>query len=304
MENKLLVSIIMNCYNSQTYLKEAIESVLAQTYEHFELIFWDNQSTDESALIVQNYDDERIRYFYAPCHTSLGEGRNLALQKVRGEYISFLDCDDIYLPTKLEKTLEVFRQGYDLVYTNGYTLFQESGEKKPFYTQQQPSGDMFERWISSYTVMIPSVMFSKKVLDSLPYWFDNRFSMIEEFDFFLRIAKEHKVGYVDEKLCIWRAHSGSLTWSKKELFEQENRLFLENILRLYPELVQTKALQHFRAKIAYQAFYNQWYQKGQPNRKLLQPYFFIDKRFLIIYFLSFFGWDTFQRVLKFIGKSI
>jgi len=304
MENKPLVSVIMNCYNSETYLKEAIESVLNQTYENFELIFWDNQSTDNSAEIVHTFDDKRIKYFYAPEHTSLGEGRNRALQKAQGEYISFLDCDDLYLPQKLEKTLACFDEETGIVYTNGFTLYEHNGEKKPFYTNTQPSGALFEEWLSSYQVMIPSVMFKKEVLNSLEYWFDNRFSMIEEFDFFIRIAKTYKVGYVDEKLCLWRAHSGSLTWSKKELFEKENKIFLEKIIQKYPHLKGTKAIQHFESKIAYHQFYNEWQAGKGVNRKLLKPYFSLDKRFIVIYILSFFGLATFNKVLKTIGKSV
>ena len=305
MTSKPLVSVIMNCYNSQTYLREAIESVLAQTYTNFELIFWDNQSTDESADIVKSFDDERIRYFYAPEHTSLGEGRNKALEKVEGEYISFLDCDDLYLPNKLQKTLEHFEnENVGLVYTNGYTLFDDKNIKKIFYKNMQQSGEMFENWIASYQVMIPSVMFRKSVLDDLEYWFDTRFSMIEEFDFFVRIAKNRQIAYEHEPLCVWRAHAGSLTWSKKELFEKENRIFLEKILRAYPELRNTQSIQHFQAKIAYHQFYNQWQHEGKVQRELLIPYFSLDKRFIIIYLLSFLGLTTFKKVLALIGKEV
>ena len=61
----------MNCYNGEKYLREAIDSVLAQTYENWELIFWDNQSADDSASVINSYNDDRIRYFYAKNHTNL-----------------------------------------------------------------------------------------------------------------------------------------------------------------------------------------------------------------------------------------
>jgi glycosyltransferase involved in cell wall biosynthesis len=305
MQNKPLVSVVMNCYNSDTYLKEAIESVLNQTYKNFEIIFWDNQSADDSAKIVKSYDDNRIKYFYASSHTTLGEGRNKALKKTTGEFISFLDCDDLYLPNKLENTLEYFtNKDIGLVYTNGYTLFNTENIQKPFYKSIQYSGNMFENWIASYQVMIPSVMFRKDVLESLEYWFDTRFSMIEEFDFFVRIAKNWSIGYSDESFCIWRAHSKSLTWSKKELFENENILFLENILKKYPELKETDSITKFKSKLAYQSFYNQWNNNKIVNRKKLTPYLFIDKRFIIIYLLSFFGFTIFNKILKLIGKNI
>jgi len=300
-----LVSVIMNCYNCEKYLKESIESVINQTYKNWEIIFWDNQSTDNSAQIVKSYNDNRIKYFYAPTHTSLGEGRNRALEKVSGEFISFLDCDDLYFPTKIENTLKYFNdKEVGLVYTNGYILFDSKNKKKEFYKNIQRSGNMFESWIASYQVMIPSVMFRKSVLNDLDYWFDTRFSMIEEFDFFVRISKNWKINYADEKLCMWRAHRDSLTWSKKELFEKENKIFLENILNKYPELKNTNHIKKFKAKIAYQSFYNSWQKTGIAKRDLLAPYILSDKRFIIIYFLSFFSFNVFNKVLKFLKKEI
>ena len=71
MSEEPLVSILMNCYNGEKFLREAIESVLAQTYLNWELIFWDNQSTDQSADIFNSYDDKRLKYFYASKHTLL-----------------------------------------------------------------------------------------------------------------------------------------------------------------------------------------------------------------------------------------
>ena len=303
--NRPLVSVIMNCYNSDTYLKEAIESVIAQTYQNWEIIFWDNQSTDKSAQVVKSYDDERIKYFYAPTHTTLGEGRNKALEKVNGEFISFLDCDDFYFPQKLEKTVEAFDdQNIGLVYTNGYTLYEDKNIKKPFYNKEQLSGELFEAWLSSYQVMIPSVMFKKKVLDSLDYWFDNRFNMIEEFDFFIRIAKKWNINYCHEHLCIWRAHSASMTWSKKELFEKENRLFLSDLLKLYPQLQGKNYIEKFQAKIAYQEFYNNWVKTTKAKREILIPFLKREKKLILIYLLSFFGLNNFHKFLKMIGKNV
>lgn len=303
--NQPLVSVIMNCYNSDKYLKEAIDSVIVQTYTNWEIIFWDNQSTDKSAEIVKWYDDERIKYFYAPIHTSLGEGRNKALEKAQGKFISFLDCDDLYLIQKLEKTLEVFKDEHvGLVYTNGYTLYEDKNLKKPFYNKEQLSGKLFEPWLSSYKVMIPSVMFRKEVLNYLEYWFDDRFNMIEEFDFFIRISKNYNINYCHDNLCVWRAHIDSMSWSKKELFEKENRLFLSDLLKQNPELFSSNCIKKFKAKIAYQEFYNNWLKTAKVRRGILLPFLMVDKRLILIYILSFLGLNNFRRFLKFIGKNV
>ena len=118
MTEKPLVSIIINCYNGETFLREAIDSVIAQTYENWELVFWDNQSTDSTREIVESYNNPKIKYFYAPDHTPLGEARNLAVEKANGEYINFLDADDVWSPNKLEEQVKLLVPGeVELVYT-------------------------------------------------------------------------------------------------------------------------------------------------------------------------------------------
>ena len=107
MTEKPLVSVIINCYNGEKYLREAIDSVIAQTYENWELVFWDNQSTDSTCSIVESYKDPRIHYFYAPKHTPLGEARNLAVEKANGEYINFLDADDVWSANKLAEQVKL-----------------------------------------------------------------------------------------------------------------------------------------------------------------------------------------------------
>ena len=103
-----LVSIIMNCYNGETYLNASLESVLSQTYKNWELIFWDNHSTDSSAKIFKNYKDKRFVYLFANEHTTLYKARNLAIEKTKGDFISFLDVDDLWNKNKLELQMPYF----------------------------------------------------------------------------------------------------------------------------------------------------------------------------------------------------
>jgi glycosyltransferase involved in cell wall biosynthesis len=83
-----LVSVIMNCFNGEKYLREAIDSVIRQTFTNWEIVFWDNQSSDNSASIADSYQDDRIKYYYAAKHTLLYEARNHAYAKARGRF----DC--------------------------------------------------------------------------------------------------------------------------------------------------------------------------------------------------------------------
>ena len=124
--NYPLVSVIMNCYNGEAYIAEAVKSILDQTYKNFEVIFWDNQSRDKSAIIYKSFKDKRLKYFYAKKHTSLYEARNLAIKKSKGKFISFLDTDDLWTENKLYlqvKKLE--NKNIGLVYSNYFFLNQK-----------------------------------------------------------------------------------------------------------------------------------------------------------------------------------
>ena len=117
--NKPLVSIIMNCYNGEKYLDESLKSIINQTYKNWELIFWDNLSTDNSKRIFEKYKDKRFKYFQAKKHTVLYKARNLAIKNTNGEFIAFLDTDDIWLKDKLSQQIKLFyNKNIGLVYGN------------------------------------------------------------------------------------------------------------------------------------------------------------------------------------------
>ena len=133
---KSLISIIMNCYNGETYLSESIKSVLSQTYKNWELIFWDNQSKDKSAEIFKSYKDIRLKYFYAQQHTTLYKARNLAIEKSKGDLIAFLDTDDLWEKDKLELQMHHFNNSeVGLVFSNLWVL-KKNFKNKKIYTKK------------------------------------------------------------------------------------------------------------------------------------------------------------------------
>ena len=140
-----LVSVLINCYNGEKYLRHAVESVLAQTYKNWEIVFWDNQSTDSSAEKFQQYakNDDRLKYFYAKKHTLLYEARNLAINKTRGEFIAILDADDWWHPRKLEMQIPYFEDHQvGMVYSNYWLV--ENNKQKIQYKKRLPSGEILQ----------------------------------------------------------------------------------------------------------------------------------------------------------------
>ena len=119
-----LVSIVMNCYNGDRYLRKSIKSIISQSYKNWELIFWDNNSEDNSKNILKSFKDKRISYFRSKKFMKLYHARNLAVKKTRGEYVCFLDVDDYWTSDKLKKQIEymIKNQQYMIIYTNHYVF--------------------------------------------------------------------------------------------------------------------------------------------------------------------------------------
>ena len=102
-----MVSIITNCYNGEAFLDETIQSVLSQTYADWEYLLFDNCSTDKSAEIFKSYKDPRFKYYHNDHTVPLGHGRYEAVKLVHGDYVCFIDSDDLRLPENLEKQVAV-----------------------------------------------------------------------------------------------------------------------------------------------------------------------------------------------------
>ena len=141
MPEQSLVSVIMNCFNGEKYLRKALDSALSQTYSNWELIFWDNQSSDQSVEIFRSYDDPRFKYCYAPKHTLLYEARNYAITRSQGEFVAFLDVDDWWDPEKLAKQISLFEDPeVGLVYGNYWFVDEKNSIQYPLYRNPLPSG--------------------------------------------------------------------------------------------------------------------------------------------------------------------
>ncbi len=224
-----LVSVIMNCLNGERYLREAIDSVYSQTYSNWEIVFWDNASTDSSAEIVASYGD-RIRYFCGDKTVPLGEARNKALKEAQGSIIAFLDCDDIWLPKKLEMQVPLFQDSaIGLVYSNALYFTNQGREKKLYKKGILPAqGYCFPLLLQSYFLCLPTVMISRSVLETTSVWFDPRFNMISDADLFLRIAYRYKLAGISKILVWYRMHEESLSWKNPDLFIGETQLMLKS----------------------------------------------------------------------------
>ncbi len=299
------VSVIMNCLNCSQYLKEAIDSVYAQTYKNWEIIFWDNASTDDSMSITQGYDN-RLRYFRGEETVPLYAARNLALQQATGDIIAFLDCDDKWLPLKLEKQLPLFNiEKVGLVFSNTIFYNQRTKKERILYKNKPLTGMVFEHLLSSYFLSLETVMIRKKCLYGLSEWFDARFNNTGDSDLFTRISHDWEIAYVDEPLAVWRMHDKSLTWVKHEFFSKERKMMLEKYELLYENFNSKydRPIKSVNAIIAYYEALEQWKNNHTIEvRKIILPHIKNRPKLLIVYLLSILSFEQYTGLLRIIGK--
>ena len=249
--NYPLVSIVMNCYNGQTYLADAIKSILSQKYRNFEVIFWDNQSNDNSAFIYKRFKDKRLKYYYAKKHTTLYRARNLAIKKAKGKLIAFLDTDDIWLKDKLSSQIEKFKnKKINLVYSNYYILNQVTGFKKIAYKDNLPEGIIYKELFKNYFLGIGTVLIKKDIILKRKNFFNETYNIIGDFDNFIRISKNNYFSCIQHPLSVYRIHKKSFSnknykmhidelkfWVKKKYFLNKNLLFFVKQKILYMEII-------------------------------------------------------------------
>lgn len=232
-----LVSIIMNCYNGEKYLREAIDSIIAQTYTNWELIFWDNQSTDESAVIYKSYTDPRFKYFMAPERTILYEARNYAIEKSTGDFLTFLDVDDWWIPQKLALQMSLFNsENAGVVYGN-YWFFNEMKNKKNKVHRNGtlPSGKVLDRLLKQHTAGLLTLVIKRQAIENLKYPFDSRYHIIGDFDMIVRLSVEWNFYCVQEPIAYYRWHGANETTRVKDLEISELEMW-------YVEMQQNKQI--------------------------------------------------------------
>ncbi len=208
-----LVSIIMNSYNGAEFLRDAVESVMAQKYSNWEIVFWDNASTDETSAIAAAYAaaDPRFRYFRAPSTTALGAARNLALRQVRGTYIGFLDSDDLYFPDTIERQVRLMEsEDYGLVYGRTVTI-DETGRVLSRGKIRNRSGQLFGSLLHRYEIAMGSALVRRSVLDAANLGFDESLRFAPDYNMFMKIAATNRIGVIPEAIFKYRRVSTSLT---------------------------------------------------------------------------------------------
>lgn len=229
--NDFLVSVIIPVYNGTAFIIDALRSIQQQTHTNWECIIVDDGSTDNTARIVKEYivADARFNYVYQ-LNKGLSGARNTGLQYSKGNFIQFLDADDVLLPLKLEKQLYQLKDidNDDIVvsYTD-YLSGSSNDIYKPanyyrssvFYSKNYIA-ELIKRWEATLTIPPNCFLFSANIFKEKKIQFDILIANHEDFDCWLNILKLHpQVKYINEKLCIYRVTNGSMSKNMKLMSE-------------------------------------------------------------------------------------
>ena len=305
------VSVIMNCLNCARDLQEAMNSVMAQTYQDFEIVFWDNGSSDKSPDIARSYGP-KVRYFKAERTTPLGEARNLAIAQSSGEYIAFLDCDDIWLPEKLERQVALLDANprVGLVCTDTDIFDGTRSTSRVFAHSRPRRGMVFRELMLEQWISMSSAVVRRAALDSLTHWFDTELNVCEEADVFYRIAHDWEVEYVDAPLTRWRVHGGNTTFRKFGQFGDETLHILDKHRALYPNYDSEYAdvVAALTRRAAFQKGVALW-QKGQgaEARAMIAPYRAGSRKMQLFWWASWLPsgcFDPLSRLYFFLPSSL
>ena len=222
-----LVSILINAFNAERHIRGALDSALAQTYRDVEIVVLDDHSTDETAAIVKEYSakDSRVRYVKPTQRLGLVEGRNELLRQARGEFLTYLDVDDRYLPEKVAAEAEFLKTHPDvaLVYCNTEYFFDgEPGRYLARFAHRYSGNDVLPHLLEAMYITNSAVMFRRSLYEKLG-GYRTDLGIVEDWEFFLRVAYAGQhIAFLDKplaKICLrWDSHTNF----KKQALVQES----------------------------------------------------------------------------------
>ena len=228
-----LISVVINCYNGEKFIDKSIQSVLRQTYNKWELVFWDNASSDNSSKIYNTYkkSDKRLKYFRSAVHEKLYKARKRAIEKCRGEYFAFLDVDDWWKETKLETQIKTFLNKNVGLSCSNYWLVNERKNKLPIkmFNNKIPKGFVLSEVLQKNYIGMSTLIIRKKAYESLDYGFNENYEVIGDYDLAIRLLISWELAPIQDPLTYYRWHGVNLSITKKKLYNEELISWLEKV---------------------------------------------------------------------------
>ncbi len=274
----------MNCRNGEKFLYESISSIYSQTYQNFEIIFFDNCSTDNSIKIANKFD-KRLKIFSAKKDFTLGEARKEAIKFASGDFIAFLDTDDIYLPNKLETQLTKLLKDKKHWGFSAYGLINGSGRitKRYCSVKLNSNENIFMSLLQNYVVNFQTLIIKRETLFSITNIFPEELKVSPDFNLVLKLALVSEPSVSDDCLAFYRMHGDQLKHiSYKQTYEDYSYTIDE--LKNFDDInkVNLNALNTYSKKTYfYKAIYYASISKLSASRKN----FYLSKDISVIFYM-------------------
>jgi len=232
-----LVSVVMSVYNSEKYLKEAIESILNQTYTNFEFIIVNDGSTDNSLDIIQEYmkKDERI-VLISRENKGLPYSLNEGIEKAKGKYIARMDADDISLPTRFEEQVRFMEENEEVGVCGTSVLDIDTGDK---WILTSKDNELKVQLLFSSVFAHPSVMIRKELFDSYSLSYDVNYRQSQDFELWTRMSEYTKFANLKKQLLKYRVLDDSIT-RKSDQDIDKRYIVIKSIFEKYLKKLNVK----------------------------------------------------------------
>ena len=284
-----LVTVILNLYNGEATLAEAIDSVLAQTFGDWELMVWDDCSSDGCASIVQRYNDSLILYVRSDTQVSLGQARQAAIELAQGEWIAFLDQDDLWLPHKIERQIALAREKPDAALVYGRTVrFYPNGSERDYDQAHEyallPEGDIFlSLFTDSCYIAMSSTMFRRAAVEAIG-GIPAAITIIPDYYLYIAVTRRFPAAAVQEAVCRYRMRAGSASQSHAVAVQEEALRLLDLWREEVPRATLAKckrdhatqlSLAEMRSPATFFRGVRRLMVDGSPMSQLLRPFYFV-----------------------------
>ncbi|MGG0720047.1 glycosyltransferase [Robertmurraya massiliosenegalensis] len=221
-----MISIVLPVYNSDKYIRHSIESVINQSYIDWELIVIDDGSIDQTGSIIQEYNSDRIHYHYQS-NQGPSAARNKGISLAKGEYIAFIDADDIYRPNKLYEQVRFLENHPEIqiVYCDAQVVNKDLKPINVLRTEglYDNKEDFFAQLLFRQILPLPpAIMLKRECLQEIKY--NEKLVHAEDYDLTIQLARKFRFGYLPESLYIYRRHEDNLTNGHEKQVQAEMKI--------------------------------------------------------------------------------
>ena len=277
---KPLVTVLMNCYNVEKFIHQAIQSILKQSYKNFELVIVDDASKDKTVKIIKSFKDKRIRLFQNKKNLGLGPSRIKAQKKIKGEYVAIADADDYNSNKRIEKQLKILQNNKKVALVCSWIKYVDLknhmiGQKKLNLVNNE-----IRRVLLWQNILPHASIMYKKALAKKVGWYSKKLEYSQDYDLSLKLLRNYECFVIKEFLAFHRVRDDSMTATKK----LKKQRIIEHLINLKnAQLLYKKEMNNYILRLNERSIKLNELKLLIVNKKL-KSFFLISKKILNIIF--------------------